>query len=186
MESLLSAYLNQDYNIKVGYLWAIFLILQIPIFFVGRKASPSRDLLIEGSKYGGPLRALEMAPDGAEYLFKHWDEETKTQLRRALYWDFLFIPLYVTSAVLACLMVGGYLRSAEIVRLGFVFSAPVGGLFDLVENLIMLQVINGLTADHWLQIARVSTFCKFAFIGLAFTYGLCGLLSWPCVTYLHQ
>ena len=186
IESLLSSYWNQVQNADVRYLWAIFLILQIPIFFVGRMASPSPDLLVEGAKFERPFRALEKAPNDRKILFKQWNEETKTQLRRAIYWDFLFIALYVFSGFLACLMAGRYLGGFETVRFGFLFTAPVAGVFDFIENLIMLRVIDGLTAENWLRIARVSTFLKFAFIGLAFTYALCGLLSWACGKYLHQ
>jgi hypothetical protein len=178
--------LNQIDNIKTCYLWVVLLLLQIPIFFVGRKASPSPDLLIEGGKYKRPLRALEMDPDGGPILFKHWDEDTKSQLRRALYWDFLFIPLYVASVGIACLMAGRYLGGSEILRLAFLLTVPAAGFFDIVENLIMLQVIKETAGDVLVRIARVSTFCKFALIGIALFYVLVGLLSWFCVGCLRH
>jgi len=184
--TLVSIDWNQIDNIKTTYLWTVFLLLQVPVFLVGRKASPSKDLLIEGGKYKRPLPALEMDPDGREILFKHWDEDTKSQLRRALYWDFLFIPLYVSSGFIACFMASQDLGGSEILRLAFLLTIPAAGLFDIVENLIMLRVIKGKTSDVLVRIARVSTFCKFALIGVGLIYVLVGVLSWFCVKCLRH
>jgi hypothetical protein len=186
MRTLFSNYWEYVDNMKQAYLWVVFIALQVPIIFVCRKAAPSPDLLIEGGKYKRPLVALEMAPSGREFLFKRWNEETQAQLRRALYWDFAFIPLYVSSGLLVCILASRYLGTSELVGAFFLFTGPVAGLFDLLENLIMLQVIAGLTADHWLRLARVSTVCKFGFIGLPFAFGLFGLLAWSCSKFLHN
>src|SRR5262249_38280803 len=107
--TLVSIDWNQIYHTDLTYLWAVLGLLLAPGLFVGRKASPSKDLLVEGGKYGRPLPALEMEPDGGPILFKHWNEDTKSQLRRALYWDFLFIPFYVSFVFIECVMASRYL-----------------------------------------------------------------------------
>jgi len=168
-------------SVSTTYLWAIFILLQGPVIVVGRQASPNPDLLIEGGNFRSPLRALEMNPNSGPTLFKHWGEETKRDLRKALYWDFLFIPLYVSSGFIACLLASRYFGGNDFLSLVFLLTMPAAGLFDFVENLIMLQVIKETTTGLLIRIARISTFFKFALIGIGFVYALSGLLSCFCV-----
>jgi hypothetical protein len=172
----------QLYNINSLYLWPILIVLFVLIYFVGRRVSPDSELLIEGGKYNRPLMALEHEPTAKEQLFKSWDEDTKRQLRRALYWDFLFILIYPTSTVIACFMAGRFLASAQILsfRISFVIILLqlAAGLFDVIENLILLRVIDGLTSNVWLTIARISTVGKFGLIGLGMAHASFGFLAW--------
>lgn len=137
--------MDQLYNIGSLYLWAILIALVILNILVGRKASPDPGLLVEGGKYSRPLMALESEPRAKQQLFKSWDEDTKRQLRRALYWDFLFILIYPTSNALACFMAGRFLDTNHIlsfrISLVIILLQPVAGLFDVIENLILLRVI---------------------------------------------
>jgi hypothetical protein len=171
-------------------LWPILIPLLILNFFVGRKASPDPGLLVEGGKYNRPLQALEKEPEAKEQLFKHWDETTRRQLRSALYWDFLFILLYPTSNALACFMAGRFLAAQGVrfrISLVIILLQPLAGLFDVLENLILLKVINGLTAKVWLTIARISTAGKFTLIAPGIILPIVGLLAWVCLTCLsHQ
>lgn len=129
--------------------------------------------------------ALQREPTAKQQLFRSWDDDTRKQLRRALYWDFLFIFIYPTAGVLACFMAGRFLDSAQI--LSFTISFVIillqlaAGLFDVVENLIMLRVIDGPTSNFWLTIARTSTARKFGFIGLGMAHAIIGFLAWLCL-----
>lgn len=163
-------------------------VLLVLNFFVGRKASPDPELLVEGGKYSRPLMALEKEPGAKEQLFKCWNEDTKRQLRSALYWDFLFILIYPTSNVLACFMAGRFLNTNHIlsfrISLVIILLQPVAGLFDVIENLILLRVIDGLTSNVWLTVARISTASKFALIGPGIILPMVGLLAWICLRWL--
>ncbi|HXQ34825.1 MAG TPA: hypothetical protein VN843_12500 [Anaerolineales bacterium] len=174
--------MDQFYNLKSLYLWPILLVLLVLVYFVGGKAIPDPGLLVEGGKYNRPLRALEQEPTAKEQLFKSWDEETRKKLRSALYWDFLFILIYPTSSVLACFLAGRFLDSAGIlsfrISLVIILLQLAAGLFDVIENLIMLRVIDGLTANLWLTIARISTMGKFGLIALGMLHAIFGLLAW--------
>jgi hypothetical protein len=178
--------MGQLYDIKSLYLWPILIVLFVLIFFVGGKASPDPGLLVAGTKYKRPLMALEQEPEAKEQLFKKWDDKTRKALRCALYWDFLFILIYPLAGVIGCLMAGRFLDSAHILsfRVSFVIILLqlVAGLFDVIENLILLRVIDGLTSTFWLSLARISTAGKFGLIGLGIIHALFGLLAWIYVT----
>jgi hypothetical protein len=167
--------MDQLYKINNLYLWPILIVLLVLNFFVGRKASPDPELLVEGGKFSRPLMALEKEPGAKEQLFKCWNEDTKRQLRSALYWDFLFILIYPASNVLACFMVGRFLDTNHIlsfrISLVIILLQPVAGLFDVIENLILLRVIDGLTSNFWLRFARISTAGKLSLIAV-------GTLHW--------
>lgn len=173
--------MNQRYNIPSRYLWSILIALIVLNIFVGCKASPDPGLLVEGGKYSRPLQALEKEPEAKEQLFKRWDENTKGKLRSALYWDFLFILLYPTSNALACFMAGRFLALHKFpfrISLVIILLQPLAGLFDVTENLILLKVIDGLTANVWLTIARISTAGKFTLIAPGIILPVVGLLTW--------
>jgi len=181
--------MDQLYNIPSLYLWPILIALIVLNIFVGRKASPDPGLLVEGGKYRRPLQALEMEPGAKEQLFKRWDDVTRRQLRRALYWDFLFILLYPTSNVLACFMAGRFLAAHKFpftITLVIILLQPVAALFDVIENLIMLKVIDGLTSNAWLTIARISTAGKLTLIAPGIIFPIVGLLAWICLSWLSS
>ena len=185
--------MDQLYNIKSLYLWPILIVLFVLIYFVGRKALPNPELLVEGGKYRRPIMALEKEPRAKEQLFKSWDEDTRSQLRSALRWDFLFILIYPTSNVLACLLAAPFLDSADCLqrlpfRISFVIILlqPAAGFFDVIENLIMLRVIDGQTSNVWLSIARISTAGKFGLIAIGMIYAILGLLAWLCMRFFSS
>lgn len=180
--------MDQLYDINSLYLWLILIALFVLIYLVGRKASPDPELLVEGGKYNRPLMALETEPTAKEQLFKRWEEATRTRLRRALYWDFVFILIYPIAIAIACFMAGRFLATAQKlpfrISLVIILLQLVAGLFDVIENLIMLRVINGLTSNFWLTIARISTAGKFGLIGLGMVHAVVGLLAWVCLRWL--
>lgn len=167
--------------------WILIALIGVEIFVV-RKAKPDAELLVEGGRYNGPFQALEREPEAKEQLFKSWDADTKKRLHRTLAWDFLFILLYPTSTALACFMVNGDLDAVNFhqfwVGRWILLLPPAAALFDVIENLILWRIINGLTANVWLTIARISTAGKWTLIGLAAVYAVIGLLAWVCVRWL--
>ena len=176
--------MDQLHNIPTPYLWPILIVLWVLIFFVGRKASPDPELLVEGGKYSRPFSALEQEPTAKEQLFKSWDENTKGKLRSALWWDFLFIPIYLASSIVACVIAGRFLASAcgipFTITFVIILLQLLAGLFDVIENVILLRVIDGVTSNGLLTIARVSTVGKFGLIGLGILYFVFGLIALLC------
>ena len=102
-------------------------------------------------------------------------------------WDFLFILIYPAAGVIGCFMAGRFLDRAQIlsfkVSFAIILLQLAAGLFDVIENLIMLRVIDGLTSNFWLSIARISTVGKFGLIGLGIIHALFGLLAWLYMTW---
>jgi len=180
--------MNKLYNIKTIYLWPILIALFVLIFWIGPKASPDPSLLKCG-KYSRPLMALEQEPTRKEELFESWGDDTKNQLHDALRWDFLFLCIYPLSSGLACFIAGRFLQKAQILsfRVSFVIILLqlAAALFDAIENSIMWRVIDGLTSNFWLTIARISTVGKFGLLGLGMLHAIFGLLVWICLKWLR-
>jgi hypothetical protein len=177
--------MGQLYNANSHYLWVILIALIVVEVFVGRKSLSDPNLLVEGGKYNRPFQALEQEPTAKELLFKSWDDDTKRKLRHTLYWDFLFILLYPISTALACFMAERFLVANRItpfqIGLWVLLLPPAAALFDVIENFLLLRIIDGLTSNLWLTIARISTAAKLAFISLAVLYALVGLFAWVCL-----
>ena len=177
--------MGQLYNANSHSLWAILIALIVVELFVGYKSLSDPKLLVEGGKYNRPFQALEQEPTAKELLFKSWNEDTKTQLRRTLYWDFLFILLYTSSTLLACFMAERFLVANRItpfqIGLWILLLPLAAAVFDVIENFILLSIIDGLTSNPWLTIARISTAAKFAFISLAVLYALIGFFAGLCL-----
>ena len=177
--------MGQLYYTSSLYLLPILLALIGMEVLVGRKAAPDPELLVEGGKYDRPFQALEQEPTAKELLFKIWNEDTKKQLRRALYWDFLFILIYPVSTALACFMAERVLDAKPVLPfttgLWILLLPAAAALFDVIENFILLRIIAGLTSNPWLMIARISTAAKLALIFLAGLYVVTGFFAWVCL-----
>lgn len=120
---------------------------------------------------------LEFADTAARInvLLAHWDiAVVKMNIRL----DFLFIVCYVSFFAIACVYAamrwpeGAWQRQSGMLLARLAFAA---GVFDIAENLLMLQSIAGNYTDTSLVLTRYCAVLKFAVIGVVLLYLLCSL-----------
>jgi hypothetical protein len=161
-------------------LWIILAGLVVPFLIVGSKASIDRDLLKDDIEFKRPVIILETDP-APTTKFKNWDD-AKEKIRTALKWDFVFLLIYPTAISLLCLIFARFLSEAQIIPFGFGLAViglqVVAAILDLVENVIVIRIIEGIATRPWLRIAYLCTLGKFAFIGVGMFYVVIGIGSW--------
>lgn len=134
---------------------------------------------------GGPgILGLEFAGSqgSVDRIVAEWGGHGEYLARLSLWLDFGFMASYGTFFTLAALATRDFARErgrATLAGLGRVapYLAPGAVLFDVVENVIWLLVLDGGAGFA----ARVATACaaiKFALIGLAIAYAMAGLVAW--------
>jgi len=172
MQSLLSVL-----NITDDWLlWVILAVLMLFVVLVGPKASASGVELKDGAGYKRPMLALELNAGAAPGMFKTWDESTRSQLRTALLWDYLFIFIYPAAIATACFIAARFLDNHRIIA--FKYSLIIIGLqlvaavFDATENFALLKVLSGPIESPWPQLARVCAITKFGLVIVGSAYAL--------------
>lgn len=144
-------------------------------------------LLIErrlGSLGGPSILDLELAGSSAKVarIASEWGPDGLHYARLQLWIDFAFMLSYGTFFTLAGLTTRDLARAQGrrwLARTGLVvpFFAAAAAAFDACENVIWLLVLGG----HAGSLAPVGSACaalKFALIGTAIAYAICGLLLW--------
>lgn len=149
-------------NISVATLG--FIVMLVLMRFQGN------GLVIPNSPLG--ILNLEFADTAAKMqnLLAHWDLAT-VQLN--IWLDFIFIISYVyfLSAVAeACALKWPKENGMRQTGLFLEKLAYAAGLFDIVENLLMLQTINGHYNEHSLQLTFYCAAFKFLLIAILLVY----------------
>jgi len=109
-----------------------------------------------------------------EKILASWDNDTKVRVAFNLGFDFLFIPVYVSTIVLGCGIIAKTLQKHKrpISSLGSLLAWGVilAGFMDIVENVALVKIIFGTVASPWPEIAQWSAILKFSLIifGLVF------------------
>lgn len=138
-------------------------------------------LRIQGSELKTPVskRAivdLEFAntPQRVQELFSVWDLQT---VRINVWIDFLFIIAYVSFLSLASRSIALKWKNNSVKQIGYIFSrlAFVAGLFDVCENILMLQTTSGTYTPSSLQLTFYCATIKFILAGLILLYLLTSL-----------
>lgn len=136
-------------------------------------------------KTGGPsILGLEFAgsPQQVQQFASEWGAHGVYLARLSLWIDFGFMLSYGAFFALAGLATRDFGRAYDrraLAAAGLVvpYFAVAATLFDLCENVIWLLALGG----HGASLAPVATGCavvKFALIGIAIVYAICGLVVW--------
>lgn len=161
-------------------LWAVLAILLVLVFVVGQKASASDVKLKLG--YKRPMLAFELNAGKAPEIFECWDEATKTTLRTALLWDYLFIFIYPAAIATSCFIAGRFLESQNFLPLkyGLIIMCLqlVAAMLDAAENFALLKVLRGPIESPWPQTARWCATFKFGLIIVGIAYVTLGIGVW--------
>ena len=166
-------------NLSGGWvLFAACAALAVLFALVGMKASAGELKLKPDAGYDKPMLAFELNAGAATQMFESWDAETKSVLRTALMWDFLFIFIYPGLIAAVCLVGARYLDARGYlglrVSIFFILLALFAAALDAVENCALLGVLGGQEANLLPAVARWCAIVKFA---CAFTAGGYALLA---------
>jgi hypothetical protein len=158
----------------------IFLGLLVATLAVGALALAS---LGDMSDRGVGIIEFELSrtADKASEFYGQLGEEGRDAARESLYLDFPYLVLYALAYAAACIVVSA--RAAErgmdsLARWGrpLAIGAFVAAGCDVVENLALLQVLDGHTDQPWPGIAFVLASVKFLLLTLASLYAVAGFL----------
>ena len=107
-------------------------------------------------------------------LFAVWNIQT---VRINVWIDFLFIIAYVSFLSLASKSIALKWKNNSVKQIGYIFSrlAFVAGLFDVCENILMLQTTSGTYTPSSLQLTFYCATIKFILAGLILLYLLTSL-----------
>jgi hypothetical protein len=157
-------------------LWIVLALLLLLVVLVGQKAGARTVHLKDNSGYTHPMLAFELNAGAAPDMFTSWDECTKSQLRTALLWDYLFIFLYPASIATACFIAARFLDRKGYIPFKYsliVISLQlIAALFDATENFALLKVLSGPIESPWPQLARACAISKFGLVIVGVLYAI--------------
>lgn len=157
-------------------LWIILALLLLLFALVGPKAGASSVELKDNAGYKRPMLALEFNAGAAPEMFKSWDESTRSLLRTALLWDYLFIFIYPAAIATACFIAGRFLDNHGIIAFKYslivICLQLVAAMFDATENFALLKVLHGPIESPWPQVARFFAISKFGLAIAGSAYAL--------------
>jgi len=148
--------------VRMWWLWAILALIAGAITTAAAQGFPIVDLELAGTV------------NRADAVVRHADAAV---IRSAIWWDFLFILLYVSALTTGALWASVQFASEAMRRAGIVvaFGAIAAGLFDTIENLSMLLFLSG--REGWIPLARVMAIPKFFLALIAVVYILAGVTA---------
>lgn len=114
-----------------------------------------------------------------ELIFTAWGSTGMALQEAGVYWDFIYIIGYVSFAFAGVLLVtrkvsGGF----QTIGLYVSFIAILSGLFDIIENIFLLIMLqNPITIPPFAPpIAATMAIIKFSFLAIALMYFVIGLI----------
>lgn len=154
-------------NLSIAAIGSIFMIILM------RWQGSSLDTI--ASKKG--IVDLEFAntPDRLHELLLRWDISV---VKMNIWLDFLFIVAYVLFLSIASELCAGKWPEKSIPsRIGLLFArvAYVAGIFDIAENLLMLQTVAGNYTPASLELTFYCASVKFLLIGCILLYCILSL-----------
>ena len=151
-----------------------FLLLGLSFLIIAVMQLTGALLITDAAPYGIISFELAGSVTKIEKILASWDTDTMVRAAFALGFDFLFIPVYVSTIVLLCGIIANALQKNKrpISSLGSFLAWGVifAGLMDIVENVALVKIIFGTVASPWPEIALWSAILKFSLIifGLVF------------------
>jgi hypothetical protein len=163
--------------------WRLFLLVSIlSIAVMVALDDQGSQLKTEASPWG--IVSLEFAGSGeaATRMLAEWGERGRLIAGINLGLDFLFILVYAVAlslgSAIAARSHGRFSTSRERIGYLIAWGALLAGLFDVVENVALIEVLTGTDGDWWPGVARACARLKFAIVGVALAH----IISTPLVT----
>jgi len=117
----------------------------------------------------------------AQTIMAGWGEANKQVARWQTYVDFVYLVLYPLTITLGCgLAARQFSAGSWLVTVGLylAWAQLAAGLLDAIEDVALLQLLQGSQNPSLPLIARWCALPKFAIVGLGLTYVLIGVLTW--------
>lgn len=129
------------------------------------------------------ILSYEFAGDAATAarILASWSSEAREQAMLSLGLDYLYLTVYPAFLSLACVRIavrlGGRLPRAA--RLGAALSWAVlaAGALDAVENYALIRLLTDGASESWAGLAWWCAAPKFALVGAALAFTLCGVFA---------
>lgn len=155
----------------------LLLFAALTVFFMVVFAFIDAPLVSSSAPFGIVSYELAGTENAAGAILWDWDSVTNYAVISLLV-DFVFIPTYVITISLGCILAGRSLNEhgwplASIDRY-LVFALITAGILDIIENTSLLIQIFTLPQTPWPQIAFYAAIIKFALIFIALVYALYG------------
>lgn len=121
--------------------------------------------------------------ENAQAMLNSWDAHTKLIAALSLGLDFLYPLVYASAISLACVWAVERVRPSKpsVANAGvwLVWGVWVAAACDYIENISLVMILLGSTANFWPVIAFVCAAIKFALIIGGIFYVLAGWLLFP-------
>jgi len=135
------------------------------------------------AKAGAIIVDFELAGtlDKAQAIMHGWGEVNRQLARQQTYVDFVYLVLYPLTIALGCgLAARQFSAGSWLVTVGLylAWAQLAAGLLDAIEDVALLQLLQGSQNPSLPLIARWCALPKFAIVGLGLTYVLIGVLTW--------
>lgn len=111
-------------------------------------------------------------------IISAWDAMGKLRACFNLGFDYLYMPVYSTTIVLACVMGAGVIAAKGWRNLGMLLAWGLwlAAIFDAVENYALITMMLRGVSDPYPAISAFCATCKFGLIVLGLLYALVSLV----------
>ena len=165
---------SEEFRFKIRNPWRVFLVFSLVVLVLGTILTVGGEPLRGPSAPSG-IVSFELAGD--EDLSReircewHWKGETQTAINN-IWLDFLFIPAYVMTLLIAGLWASRQLAHRKMMgakaALLFARMQPVAGALDIMENIALLLLLNERMEGALAFWAAVWATLKFLLVSLGF------------------
>ena len=113
----------------------------------------------------------------SESIVRAWEDEGRIpEARRAVYWDFVLVAVYVAALVWACLL-GLRWNRYQLAAALMAIVAVIAGALDVVENVLLLGMLDGNVRQVEASLTAGLYWTKLVLIGASAAFGLCAALG---------
>ncbi len=115
----------------------------------------------------------------SQVIMQAWGAEGRMKAAFLIGIDFLYIPVYCFFIGFCCYALSSHFIAQKLKSLGRILSwlIIVAGLFDVVENIALYQLLRGSASFFWSKIALWCAIPKFGIVIMGILYALAGLIT---------
>ena len=159
--------INLHHN-KVALLLGLLLVINILVM-----RNFDKPLKNEVCLYG--ITSFELAKDisKTKVIINSWSETDKISVSMSLGFDFLFILVYTSFITLMVYKINTKLWSGKsFYKVGkiLIYATFIAGVFDIIENISLIKLLNGSTAQVYATTAYYFASIKFAILLIGIIY----------------
>jgi hypothetical protein len=161
------AFLPPDKRVR----WFVpLLIATLVLTFLFRFIGPAQPTIVDFELAG--------SVSNAQNIINAWNETDRIRAGFSLGIDYLYMPVYSTTIVLACVLAASALKSKVWHSIGLLLAWGLwaAAIFDAIENVALFTELLGNNVAPWPQIAQLCATIKFGLILAGLLYVVVGLI----------